>query len=83
MEDCSNYSSARGRRPPLRNAKVVDSIPTALNGATKEEGYKGFDSSCENIRFLRGLRQVSRRGGSGGGRFGTNPTRVRLEYLPW
>jgi len=23
----------------LRNAKVVDSIPTALNGATKEEGY--------------------------------------------
>jgi len=32
--DCSNYSSARGRRPPLRNAKVMGSIPTALDGAT-------------------------------------------------
>jgi len=39
MEDCSNYSSAGGGRPPLRNAKVVGSIPTALNGATKEKGY--------------------------------------------
>jgi len=38
--DCSNYSSARGRRPPLWNAKVMGSILTALDGATPRRVIK-------------------------------------------
>lgn len=70
MEDCGNYTSARGGRPSLRNVNVVSSISVAFNDIIRRRVIKDLIL----IRFLR-IQINSRRDDRNEQRFDANSTR--------